>query len=282
MHDILGVSSRHKSYTDLEFNYLKQLGVERFPEGNIWGVSIYANHYMRSFSDLRPAQSSLLLRSLLEMRLKAGLLMGSLSKPRYGKEVDFSALTLFSRECNGRTWSFVQQGRVGNVTDLHFSRFHPTGLNDAEKIFCRLMDGISNIYAGSGTSISLDDSSYVDQLAEEISILNHCGELNFILSDGESMYVHSHSRLFLRSFEEQVWVASCAGSSEWVALKPNTLLAFRHGQQIAQTQTRGRAPAGVWDRLAWDECDGRDCLSWKLPQESLSTGNDPELDPNCG
>jgi glutamine amidotransferase len=100
----------------------------------------------------------------------------------------------FVRELAGRTHTFAHNGRLDGIEDsiaLGGDRFHPVGETDSEHAFCVLLHRLGSLWASGAVPGLPDRYALVRSFAREISQL---GPANFMYSDGDVLFVHSHKR----------------------------------------------------------------------------------------
>ena len=115
------------------------------------------------------------------------------------------------------------------------------GETDSEHAFCLLLNAI----AESGEADAASPRRLVKAIAPLVGRLAGLGEFNFMLSDGEHLMAHAHSRLhgLRRSCTHEgcrqrvVLLATAPLSDEkWVPITPGTLHVFAHGEEVARSK----------------------------------------------
>jgi len=179
--------------------YLSRLmprGGHTGPHADGWGVAYYEGRAARVFKDALPAANSRYLALLAKSQLKSTSVVAHIRKANPSTVAPCTANTHpFEREWNGHAWVFAHNGKLPGLQEIPRrmeSRFHPLGGTDSELAFCMLMDAI----ASCGNNVMALDpqtiSATIQPLVRELSAL---GEFNFILSNGEHLFVHAHTRL---------------------------------------------------------------------------------------
>ncbi|MFW5926759.1 MAG: class II glutamine amidotransferase, partial [Wenzhouxiangella sp.] len=161
----------------------------------------------------------------------------------------------FEREAGGRAWVFAHNGMLPGIERFRIGRYTPMGDSDSEHAFCVLMEVIHNCIDQAGRLVDIDQS--LNCLEPAISEINPLDEFNFLLGNGESLFVHAHSELHLLKrncivdgCDQQVILIATKPLSEepWQCLVPNTLLVLEQGEIIRELRTRGRAAPQAWER----------------------------------
>ena len=95
----------------------------------------------------------------------------------------------FTREVGGRDFAFAHNGTLlGAAWDLPLGRFTPVGDTDSERFGCYLLGEIERrTIPGSAPLATLADW---DWLHGQLATANPFGKLNFLLSDGERLFVY--------------------------------------------------------------------------------------------
>jgi len=209
------------------------------PHADGWGVAYYEGRAARVFKDSLPAADSRYLALLAKSQLKSTSVIAHIRKANPSTVAPCTANTHpFEREWNGHAWIFAHNGKLPALQDVPRCaehRFQPLGGTDSELAFCMLMDAIAD--QGS-TSSALEPeriSAAIEPLVRELDAL---GEFNFILSNGEHLFVHAHTRLHAleRSRratdrgESRVVLATMPLTDEdWRPLTPGGIRVYRSG-----------------------------------------------------
>lgn len=223
--------------------YLARLmprGGKTGPHADGWGVAWYEGRAARVFKDPAPAAESRLLAMLAEHQVKSTALIAHI---RLANPSIFGRATgnthPFEREWNGRSWVFAHNGKLPGLQarrPLPDSRFQPLGDTDSELAFCHILDAIAR---GIGRERHFSPGDLVDAIGPVVDELAALGEFNFILSDGECLYAHAHTRLHAlqRTFStgndayRMTLLATAPLTSEpWRALRPDGIRVYRQGE----------------------------------------------------
>ncbi|UCF75764.1 MAG: class II glutamine amidotransferase [Betaproteobacteria bacterium] len=179
--------------------YLSRLmprGGRTGPHADGWGVAYYEGRAARVFKDAFPAADSRYLALLARSRLKSTAVVAHIRKANPTTTAPCTANTHpFEREWNGHSWIFAHNGKLPGLHEIPrspTSRFHPLGGTDSELAFCMLLDAIA---CEQGAAVALDPQSIVSAMEPLVRELDALGEFNFILSNGDHLFVHAHTRL---------------------------------------------------------------------------------------
>jgi predicted glutamine amidotransferase len=226
-------------------HYLAQLmprGGKTGPHADGWGVAYYEGRAARVFKDPTPAAESRFLALLAEQEVRSTAMIAHI---RHANPSVFGRATAnthpFEREWNGRSWVFAHNGKLPRLLEKGAapdSRFQPLGETDSELAFCCILDAIAG---GIGRDKYYSPTTLVDTIQAVVDELKAYGEFNFILSDGECLYVHAHTNLhWLRrtvvtgnGVSRMILLATAPLTAEpWRPLAPGSIHVYRQGDEI--------------------------------------------------
>ncbi len=224
--------------------YLSRLmprGGRTGPHADGWGVAYYKGRDARIFKEPAPAAQSRLLATLAEDPFKSTALIAHirLANPsRFGRAIGNTHP--FGREWNGRSWVFAHNGKLPGLHRRSVgpdSRFQPLGDTDSELAFCYILNAIAR---GIGCDRHFSPEMLVNTIKPVVEELVTFGEFNFILSDGECLYVHAHTKLHVLqrtlSAHRMILLATAPLTAEpWRALAPGSIHVYRQGEDIRAT-----------------------------------------------
>jgi glutamine amidotransferase len=161
----------------------------------------------------------------------------------------------FQRELWGRYWVFAHNGDLKNYAPRLHSAFRPVGSTDSELAFCWLMQELAKAMPACRRSRADRDAARAGA-----GIAAH-GTFNFMLSNGEALWVHCATKLSYHrapaSVQERaklqdddisvnfaelttpndrvavIVTEPLTCDEEWTALAPGELLAFANGAPLA-------------------------------------------------
>lgn len=242
MCELLAMSANRPTEVGPYLAELMPRGGKTGPHADGWGVAYYEGRAARVFKDPAPAAESRFLALLAEQQIRSTAVIAHIRKANPSIFGRATANTHpFEREWNGRSWVFAHNGKLpgleaGSVCPE--SRFHPLGDTDSELAFCCILDAIAR---GIGRDREFSSQRLVDTIQPVVDVLASYGEFNFILSDGECLYVHAHTNLHsLRrrrlgdSGELQMTLLATAPltAEPWRALEPGSIHVYRQGEEV--------------------------------------------------
>ncbi len=144
-------------------------------------------------------------------------------------------------------------------TTQDLTLIHLMGDSDSEWAFCLIMERIHKCISQSGRLGDVDHT--LSCLEPVISAVNPLDEFNFLLGNGEHLFVHAHSLLHLltrtcrcQGCDQQVIMVATEPLSDepWLGLLPNTFLVLKDGEVIREARTQGPASVQAWRRRLTD------------------------------
>lgn len=166
------------------------------PHADGWGVAYFEGRAARVFKDPSPAAQSPLLATLAHQDLRSTAVVAHIRKANPSVFGRATANTHpFERECFGRSWVFAHNGKLPGIHEKKaqkINRFLPLGDTDSELAFCIILEAIADRIESDGP---LMPQVTVGIIRPVVKKLMDYGEFNFILCDGEHIFVHAHTRL---------------------------------------------------------------------------------------
>ncbi len=223
-------------------HYLTRLiprGGKSGPHADGWGVAYFEGRASRVFKDAVPASESRYLSLLAKSRLKSTTVVAHIRRANPASAGRTAANTHpFEREWNGHSWIFAHNGKLPGLADVSQctpGRFQPLGNTDSERAFCMLLDAIATNVKHGSAIFPGDVTAAIEPVVNELSAL---GEFNFILSNGEYLFVHAHTQLHVLeqtfytsiSRNSQVLLATAPLTNEnWRLLSPGGIRVYQSG-----------------------------------------------------
>lgn len=177
----------------------------------------------------------------------------------------------FTREMGGQRHVFAHNGSLPGIWDkmsLNSGRFLPVGETDSEYAFCLLLERLTPLWRQRKEPPPLQDRlDIISQVAQKLRSL---GQINFLYSDGETLFVHAHQRrweenggfskprspglsiisldsaelstrgLHVKGTNENVVITAVASvpltAEGWTPLPEGTVLAICRGRELARIE----------------------------------------------
>ncbi len=192
MCELFAISSREPTRVSLS---LRRLAVRGAPGGTLadgWGVACYDGGDVRVMREPEPAGASPWLERALEAgRPHSRIVVAHIRHATQG-DVSLANTQPFVRELGGRMHVFAHNGMLPEIErKIQLSgRFRPVGGTDSEYAFCVLLDRLAPSWRGETPSLE-ERRDVFERFGAEMRAL---GPANFLYSDGEALFAHSHRR----------------------------------------------------------------------------------------
>lgn len=238
MCELFAMSSKQPADVDRYLSLLMPRGGDIGPHADGWGVAYYEGHASRIFKDAAPAAYSRYLRMLSKAKLKSTSVIAHIRRANPSSVGRAAANTHpFEREWNGYSWVFAHNGKLPGIGRLRRTpdcRFSPLGRTDSELAFCHLLEALaSNI----GYDEPLEPERVAQVLQAAVQPISLLGEFNFILSNGDYMFVYAHTHLHLleqnRRSEQVLFATAPLTGERWRVLSPGSLGIYQSGKSLA-------------------------------------------------
>ncbi len=226
-----------------------------------WGLAVFDAGYPEVEKEPVPAEESSYLKARLSAEFSAAHMAAHIRRATCGIQEYVNTHPFVRKDSTGRIWTLVHNGQIFEGPSLRRYLNAEEGSTDSERILCCIADEAGRLYTDDGNSSrggrtksgALTDLAEQDgraasgefadpgesdriRLVEEITRrLAPENKLNFILYDGDLMYVHAnepggiyvkigpHSRIF------STRPLTCSG---WEVLPSNRLHVYRDAEEI--------------------------------------------------
>lgn len=213
------------------------------PHADGWGVAYFEGRAARIFKEPAPASQSRCLALLADYDLKSTTVVAHIRKANPAIVGRTTANTHpFEREWNGCSWVFAHNGKLPGLKSMRAfrgSRFQPLGDTDSEYAFCLIMDAIARTAVpGKARPSPKKLLKIIRPVVDDLALL---GEFNFILSDGENLYAHAHTKLHAlqrtigtdgRKQNVALLATAPLTAESWEPLAPNSLHVYTGGNDV--------------------------------------------------
>lgn len=154
-----------------------------------WGIAFFENKGCRVFLDDKPSVESPVADLVRRYPIKSENVIAHIRKATQG-EINLANTHPFMREMWGQYWIFAHNGNLESFNPSPGEHYRPVGTTDSERAFCHLMEKLRVKWAEPPEESALFEE--VARLAAEISA---SGVFNFMLSNGQSLFVHCSTHL---------------------------------------------------------------------------------------
>ena len=189
MCQLLGLNCATPTDANFSFAGFSQRGGATDHHADGWGIAFFEGKGLRLFVDHASAADSPMAEFLQGYPLKSRNIIAHVRKATVG-EVALENAHPFVRQLWGRQWVFAHNGDLKDYHPQLHSLFRPVGSTDSEQAFCWLMQELAKAHASVPTVAELTHT-----LTELVPQVARHGTFNFMLSQGEALWVHCSTHL---------------------------------------------------------------------------------------
>ena len=191
MCQLFALSSNVPSAVTFSFTGFSARGGRTGEHGDGFGLAFHDGADCQHFVDAGRASDSALAEFLRQHPIRARTVLAHIRKATQGA-VQLANSHPFVREWQGRTWSFCHNGDLENYHPRLTGSVMPVGSTDSERAFCWLLQELRRRFRGRRNLSWLQLAPAIAELSDRIAA--H-GNFNFLLCDGEALYVRASTRL---------------------------------------------------------------------------------------
>lgn len=238
MCELFGVSSRDSINVK---NYMEEFFAHSVRHPNGWGIAMFYDNSVSLEKEPIRANKSVYLRERLRRLPEVSELIAHIRFATRGGEEYDNAHPFVRRDNFGRAWTFAHNGTIFNypILDSYFAR--QEGNTDSERILLYIIDKINSAQNQINRPLKFEERfALLDELVCDMAEGN---KINFLLFDGEFMYVHSNyaNTLYGLYNDHSILFSTTPLSKEdWRLVKFTTLLAYKKGELIKEGTTHGK------------------------------------------
>ncbi len=204
---------------------------DKHPHG--WGLACINKDEVMLEKESKQAGKSNYLKERLSQPVKAKTVLGHIRYATIGN-IDYRNCHPYSGKDNySRRWTFIHNGTIFDYPALNSYINKQVGDTDSERILLYILDKINEEQQARQRKLSFDERfDIIDSIVREMAKGN---KLNFLLSDGRYLYVHSNCKETLYYLEkEDVTLFSTRPLSDenWQLVEFATLLAYKNGRLV--------------------------------------------------
>lgn len=181
MCELLGMSFNQPVKPNVSFRGFRQRG--KYNRDG-WGIAFYPDKAVQIIKEARKAPESLLSKFIRDYPNISSKIF--IAHVRAGNVCGVAYMNThpFSRELNGKDYTFAHNGTLNNLEGLPLGRFRKIGCTDSEYAFCHILNCIEERHI---TQWRNDEFRW---LAEKLREINRWGNFNCIFSDGEYLFCY--------------------------------------------------------------------------------------------
>ncbi|MBR2546690.1 MAG: class II glutamine amidotransferase [Eubacterium sp.] len=259
MCEIFGITADRKVHAN---ELLREFFSHSSEHRDGWGLVGFDDGYPSVEKEPVTAKDSAYLKARLAGEISAAHMAAHIRRATCGTQEYENTHPFVRRDAYGRAWTLVHNGHIFEAPVLRQYLDVQKGATDSERILCYIADEAGRINGQSGTdghtgnsgsadggtgTAALTDQAFsrillVEKISRELSPEN---KLNFILFDGELMYVHTnepgglyvknnaHSRIFSTK------PLDAGGVAGWEEVAQNQLHVYKDAAEIYTGRPHG-------------------------------------------
>jgi glutamine amidotransferase len=186
MCQLLGLNAN--TPTDVVFSFTGfSTRAEEHKDG--FGIAFFEGAGARVFVDAQSARHSPVAEMVRRYPIKSCHVIAHIRKATQGR-VALENTHPFQRELWGRYWVFAHNGDLKQYAPRLHAGFRPVGDTDSERAFCWLMQELAKAHACVPSVAELTAT-----LRELVPAIAAHGTFNFMLSNGQALWVHCSTQL---------------------------------------------------------------------------------------
>jgi len=166
-----------------------------------WGIAYYDQNDVRILKEACSASESTYLSFIKNLKIQSKIIISHIRLATQG-EVSVRNTQPFSRELGGKQHVFVHNGNFIELETqllIKLERFKPIGNTDSELSFCILMEQMATIW---NEDLPPSLTKRLEVFTSFSNEMRRCGTANFIYSDSDFTFIHSHKRLIKTGTKE--------------------------------------------------------------------------------
>ena len=226
-----------------------------------WGIAFFEGLGCRLFIDSKSAVDSTVAEVVRRYPIHSTNVIAHIRKATQG-EIALENCHPFIRELWGRYWVFAHNGNLENFNPKSAKFYQPVGKTDSEKAFCLILEKLRESFRQNKPALT----ELYTVLNDITKTLAEYGIFNYLLSDGEHLFVHCSTNLHYivrqapfasaHSIDEDVTVdfreltkegdrvaviatLPLTDNEVWTQIQPGELLVFQEGLPINFERTLG-------------------------------------------
>lgn len=193
MCELFAMSTRTPSTVTLSLEEFSSHGGLKGPHKDGWGVAWYEAGDVHLTKESLAASTSRGLKSVIEHPFLSDLVLCHVRKATQGSIATRNCQP-FIRELGGAWHSFAHNGDLPAIRDDNEYKhrfFQPVGETDSERAFCDLLERLLPLWKADPFP---KVTARLEVIQEFAKTLRSFGPANFLYTDGEVLFAHSHRR----------------------------------------------------------------------------------------
>lgn len=221
-------------------HYLKEFysHCERHPHG--WGMFWQTNTAMKLMKEPVRADRSELLDCIVNGMQPQTITMAHIRFATVGSVKPQNCHPYVGTDASGRTWQMIHNGTIYSGKWLIKYLDRQKGDTDSERMFLYLIDEVNAEIRKIGRALTdAERFRIIEQMAAQLSPRN---KLNFIIYDGDLLYVHKNMKNtlhYLRREEGILFSTEPLDGGDWQSYPLARVCAYRNGERVFEGTEHG-------------------------------------------
>lgn len=238
MCELFGVSAPNKTEVN---DMLKEFFSHSDKHPNGWGMAVFFENAVSLEKEPIKASQSVYLKERLKQKLEVRTMIAHIRYATVGNMEYVNCHPFVKRDNCGRTWTLAHNGTIFDYSKLNPYFYEQEGDTDSERILCFFVDRINEAQKRLGSDLKKGERfALIDGLVCDMAAGN---KLNFLLFDGEMLYVHSNYKnsLYECRYKDAAIFATVPLAKASFSLHPfTTLCAYEEGRRVFTGTDHGR------------------------------------------
>lgn len=196
-----------------------------------WGLVGFDDGFPAVEKEPLTAKDSAYLKARLAGEINAAHMAAHIRRATCGTQEYDNTHPFVRSDTSGRMWTLVHNGHIFDAPALRKYLTAQKGSTDSERILCYITDEAGK--AASGFAPAADDRiALIDRITRELAPEN---KLNYILFDGELMYVHANEPggLYVKNDpHSKIFSTKPLTAAGWEELPTNRLHVYKDADEI--------------------------------------------------
>lgn len=230
MCELFGICARREYRIN---DYLREFYSHSREHPHGWGLACMEGNEASIEKEPVQASKSLYLKRRLSVPIETKTAFAHIRLATIGNEEYRNCHPYTRKDITGRRWTFIHNGTIFDYPPLAKYVSTQVGDTDSERILMFIIDKLNHSEQIREREWSASERfHFLDCLVSNMAKDN---KLNFLLFDGEIMYVHTNyagSLHYLEKEEGVLFSTKPLGREQWEAVPFTTLLAYQDGRKI--------------------------------------------------
>lgn len=191
MCQLLGMNCNIPTDICFSFQGFCRRGGETDEHTDGWGIGFFEDGGCRVFLDPHPSAESAIAELVRTHPIRSKNVIAHVRKATIGGATLLQNTHPFQRELWGQHWVFAHNGDLIDFAPELSGNFLPNGDTDSEQAFCLILDNLRQAFGSHSPTLE----SLYRNISETTQKIRQFGIFNFLLSNGQHMYVHCSTKL---------------------------------------------------------------------------------------